>query len=124
MSGTLHRDIAFEMATDADRIATLRIKICRIHDCGFAAAMHMSLRISVTGLAGNAAVQKWQSTVSIDGSGIASLDRAHMAPQTTALHRQRGRHLCHLRQARLHIVAVRCGILGNRRFKEIVLEFE
>src|ERR1700760_1271776 len=122
MTGTFHGDIPFEMATDTHRVAAARIEMRRIHDCIFAAAAHMTLRVAMTALAGDATVKKWLPAISVDGSGIARLDRAHMAAETTALHGQRRRHLRDLRQARLHIVAMRCCVPCYRRLKEVVIE--
>jgi hypothetical protein len=49
-----YRNISFEMTTDANRIAVSGIQMCGIHDCCFAAAIHMVLRIPVASLAGDA----------------------------------------------------------------------
>ena len=118
MSGTFHRNISFEMTTDADCESRRSGSRCAGFTIAcFAAATDMALCISMASFAGDAGMQKCQSTISVDGSRIAVLYRTHMAAQTTAFHGQRRRHLRHLCQARFHIIAVRRCIPRDRRLE-------
>src|ERR1700761_1143636 len=117
MPSPFYRNISFEMTTDANRIAAIRIEMCRIHDSCFAIAVHMALGIPVASLACDDGMQKCQTAISVDVSRIALLHRTHVAAQATAFHRKRWRYLRHLCQARFHVIAVGPCVPRDRRLE-------
>src|SRR5271154_529912 len=95
MTRALYRDISFEVTTDTNRIPPVGIEFGRVHHSRLAAGCEVRLRVSMAALTGDAGVEKWQSTVTIDGSGIAVLYRTHMTAQALRLYRQRRGRLGH-----------------------------
>src|ERR1700735_4607915 len=104
------------MAADADGIPSIRIEVCRVHDGRLATGAQMIARVSVAGFARNPGMKKRKPSISVDGAGEASLNRAHVAAQAGTLYRDRGRNLSHIREPGLHVVTTRGCIPGDRRF--------
>jgi hypothetical protein len=58
MATTLNVCVAFQVATDADGISTLRIKLGRVNDSCVAFARNMLARITMAAFTGNTATKE------------------------------------------------------------------
>src|ERR1700733_8260469 len=95
MTRALYREVSFQMTTDTNRIPAVGIEFGGVHHSRLAAGREVRFRVSMATLTGDAGVEKGQSTVTIDGSGIAVLYRTHVTAQALRLHRQRRGRLGH-----------------------------
>src|ERR1035438_2886073 len=108
------------MAANANRVSPARIPLSRINNCSLALRQHMLSRIPVTSLARNSRMQERQAFITIDRSGVGVSHRTHVTSHAAALHRKWRRRLRNVGKARLHVVAVRGRVPGNRRLEQVI----
>ena len=110
------------MAANADGIAALGIELRGVDGRNFAMACNMLSRVTVAGLAGDAAMRKRQAGVMVPRAGVLHLSAAHVAAKAACAYRQVERHFFVIEVSRPHIVTALSRIVGDWRLKPVALD--
>src|SRR5580704_15919634 len=116
----VHRSFAFEMTLQAYRISLAGRQFCRIQNRGCPAARQVCCRISMTRLAGDAAVQKGLRPEVIVGAAH-RLHAGSVTVETAPVHLQGERHFARIDRFWVHIPHALLAIPVHRALKPIAV---